>query len=69
MISTDSVSVICKGVSSVVEDLDASSINAYVDLTGLGVGDHEVEVKIDNNNPLVTYVVSSKIKVRISSSN
>ena len=69
MISTDKVSVICKGVSSVVEDLDAASINAYVDLTGLGVGDHEVEVKIDNNNPLVTYVVSSKIKVRISSSN
>ena len=69
MLSTDSVSVICKGVSSVVENIDASSINAYVDLTGLGVGDHEVEVKIDNSNPLVTYVVSSKIKVRISSSN
>ena len=69
MISNDKVSVICKGVSSVIESIDASAINAYVDLTGLGVGDHEVEVKIDNNNPLVTYVVSSKIKVRISSSN
>jgi len=66
LISSDSVSVICKGVSSVIEDITAEDINAYVDLTGLGVGDHEVEVRIDNNNPLVTYVVSSTIKVRIS---
>lgn len=66
LISSESVSVICKGVSSVIEDIDQQDINAYVDLTGLGVGDHEVEVKIDNDNPLVTYVVSSTIKVRIS---
>lgn len=67
LVGTNSVEVICKGVASVIEDVDQSNINAYVDLTGLGVGDHEVEVKIDNNNPLITYVVSSTIKVRISS--
>lgn len=66
IISTSKVSVICKGVSSVINDITPQDIAAYVDLTGLGVGDHEVEVKIKNNNPLVTYVVSSTITVRIS---
>ena len=65
-ISTSNVSVICKGVSSVIDSIEAGDISAYVDLSGLGAGDHEVEVKIDNNNPLVTYVVSSTITVRIS---
>ena len=67
IISTSKIEVVCKGVSSVLEDITAQDINAYVDLTGLGVGDHEVEVKIDNDNPLVKYVVSSTITVRISS--
>ena len=30
------------------------------------VGEHEVEVKINNTNPLVSYVVSSKIKIKIT---
>ena len=68
IISDSNISVICKGVSSVINSIEASDISAYVDLTGLGVGDHEVEVKIDNNNPLITYVVSSAITVRISNS-
>lgn len=68
IISEEGVSVICKGVSSVIEDIDPTTINPYVDLTGLGVGDHEVEVKIDNSNPLINYQVSSKITVRISNS-
>ena len=38
----------------------------YIDLSGLGVGEHEVEIKINNTNPLVTYVVSSKVKIKIS---
>ncbi|MBQ6841351.1 MAG: hypothetical protein IJO63_04475 [Bacilli bacterium] len=67
IVGSSEIDVICKGVSSVIEGINAQDINAYVDLTGLGVGDHEVEVKIDNNNPLVTYIVSSTIKVRISS--
>lgn len=66
IISNSSISVVCKGVSSVLEKIVPENINAYVDLTGLGVGEHDVEVKIDNNNPLVTYAVSSQITVRIS---
>ncbi len=66
IVSTTSVSVQAKGVASVINDIDPSSVKAYVDLTGLSAGEHEVEVKIENDDPLVTYVVSSKITVRIS---
>lgn len=65
-VSNANISVICKGVSSVVEKINAEDINAYVDLKGLGVGDHEVEVKISDTNPMVNYVVSQKITIRIS---
>ena len=58
--------LICKGVASVLSTINASDISAYVDLTGLGVGNHEVDVKIDNDNPLVEYIVSSKITVKIT---
>ena len=66
IISDSAISVICKGVASSLDKIDVNNIKAYVDLSGLGAGDHDVEVKIENNNPLVTYVVSSVIKVRIS---
>ena len=41
-------------------------IQAYIDLEGLGAGDHEVEVQIDNTNPLVSYVVSNTLRIRIT---
>ena len=66
IISSSKITVICKGVSSVLNSINASDISAYVDLTGLGVGNHEVDVKIDNDNPLVEYIVSSKITVKIT---
>ena len=47
-------------------DQDENKVDAYIDLSGLGVGEHEVEVKINNTNPLVSYVVSSKIKIKIT---
>ncbi len=65
IISGDSISVQVIGVASVINTIDASKINAYVDLNGLGAGEHEVEVKIDNDSPLVTYIVSNKIKINI----
>ena len=66
IISSSKVTVICKGVASVLSTINASDISAYVDLTGLGVGNHEVDVKIANDNPLVEYIVSSKITVKIT---
>lgn len=59
------VNVQVKGVQSVIDSITASSIQAYVDLTNLGVGEHEVEVKINNNNPLLNYVVLNKVKISI----
>ena len=66
IIGTNSVPVIVKGVQSVIDGVDASDINAYIDLEGYTPGEYEVEVKIENNDPRLSYVVSSKVKVRIT---
>lgn len=66
IISTNKTEVQVKGVRSNIEKIDASNIKAYVDLSGLGEGTHEIEVKVDNNNPLVNYVVTSTITVKIT---
>lgn len=67
---TTNVTVQVKGVRSVLDKInngdEENKINAYVDLAGLGVGEREVDVKIENNNPLVNYVVSTKVKVKIT---
>ena len=58
-----------KGVQSVIDEIDASDIYAYVDLAGLGETEsEEVEVKIKSNDPRLSYVVSTKIKVKITKS-
>ena len=66
IISTAKTQVQVKGVLSNINNIDANDIKAYVDLSGLGEGTHEVEVKVDNNNPLVNYVVTSTITVKIT---
>lgn len=60
------ISVQVKGVASVIEKIDTASIKAYVDLSGLGVGEHEVEIEIDNDDPLVSYIPSSTLKIKIT---
>ncbi len=65
-IAGQEISVQVKGVASVIESIDAEDIQAYIDLEGLGAGDHEVEVQIDNNNPLVSYVVSNTLRIRVT---
>ena len=59
-----SITIQVKGVASVIEGID--TVKPVVDLSGLGVGEHEVEVKISNSDPKVTYEVSSKIKIQIT---
>lgn len=54
------ISVILKGVESNITKIDAASVEAYVDLKGLGVGEHEVEIKVKGNDSKVKY--SSKVK-------
>ena len=53
--SSTEVTVILKGVESVVNGITADSINAYVDLKDLGEGEHEVEVQISAGDSRVTY--------------
>lgn len=58
--SSTEVTVILKGVESVIKDIDATSVEAYVDLKGLTEGEHEVEIKVKGNDDKVTYI--SKVK-------
>ncbi len=66
MISDGKTEVQVKGVQSNINNIDASNIKAYVDLSGLGEGTHDVPVKIENNNPLVSYVVTRTIQIKIT---
>ncbi len=66
IIGTSSVPVIVKGVQSVIDEVDASNINAYIDLEGYTPGEYDVEVQIENDDPRLNYVVSSTVHVRIS---
>ena len=68
LIDAKNITAQIKGVKSVIDSIDVSKLVAYIDLAGLGVGEHEVEVKIESNNPLVSYVVSSKLKIKITES-
>ena len=58
--SSTEVTVILKGVESVIKDVDATNVEAYVDLKGLTEGEHEVEIKVKGNDDKVTYI--SKVK-------
>lgn len=65
--NSSSITVIVKGSESVIKKLDPTTINAYVNLEGLGVGTHEVEVKVtgDDNTLLYTPRVK-KVSVTIT---
>ena len=53
--SSTEITVILKGVKSVVDNVTAASINAYVDLKDLGVGEHKVEVKVKGTDSKISY--------------
>lgn len=61
------ISVILKGVESVLQDISSTDVEAYVDLDGLGVGEHEVQVKVKGNDSKVIYSSKvTKIKIKIA---
>ncbi len=66
IISQGKTEVQVKGVQSNINNITADNIKAYVDLSGLGEGTHEVPVKIENNNPLVNFVVSRTLQIKIT---
>ncbi len=66
IVGTDGVKVIVKGVQSVIDSVNESNIDAYIDLENYGVGERDVEVKIANDDPKLNYIVSSTVKVKIT---
>lgn len=64
--SKDNISVQVKGVQSVIDSVKAEDINAYIDLSKYTAGDHDVEVKIENNDSRLSYVVNNTIHIKIT---
>ena len=58
------ITVVLNGVESVINQIEANSIKAYIDLSDYGVGEHEVDVVVEGNDSRVTYASKTK-KVRI----
>ncbi len=59
--------IIVNGSKEAVDSIEPATIYAYVDLKGLGAGEHSVEVKARGDNSTVTYSPRVKeIKVRIT---
>ena len=65
--SDSSIDVNIKGVSSVINSITADNITAYVDLSGYGEGEHEVDVTVEGNDVRVQYVAKTKkVKIKIT---
>ncbi len=67
IIGKDGITVIVKGVQSVIDSINENNIEAYIDLENYQVGEYpEVEVKIENSDPRLNFVVSSKVTVTLT---
>lgn len=61
------VSVVLKGTSDNIKSVTTDAISAYVDLKGLGVGTHEVAVKVDGDDLKLSYTPTVKtVKIIIT---
>ncbi len=66
-VDDQSITVIVKGVSSVIDELTASDIKAVIDLSGKTPGTYDVKVKVSVNDVRVSAVPKTEtVKVRIS---
>lgn len=66
--STSNANIIVqvKGDQAVIDSIKSEDINAYIDLSKYGTGDYDVEVKIDNNDPRLSFVVNNNIGIKIT---
>lgn len=61
------VTVNVKGVKNVINQIKSTDINAYIDLSGLTEGEHEVDVLVEGNDSRVTYTSKTKkVKIKIT---
>jgi len=64
---SNKITVIVKGVESVLNTLDSTSISAYLDLANYGEGTHEVDVVVEGSDVRVSYTPKTKkVKLIIS---
>jgi len=64
--SINELPVILKGVKSVISDIQANDIEAYVDLKGLEEGEHEVDIQVTGADKKVIYspkITTAKIVI------
>jgi YbbR domain-containing protein len=61
------VDIKVKGSHEMLTSLDLADVTAWVDLAGLGVGDHAVSVHAESARAEIASVVPSTIQVRIAS--
>lgn len=69
--SDSEISVVAKGVASVLNEIDMSMIKAQIDLSGYGIGTHEVPVKVsidDIRISLIPKVTTVKVRIMAKSS-
>lgn len=65
-VDIDSVDVKIKGVTDIIKNITADDITAYVDMSGLGVGTHEVNIQVKGKDLRVEYqpaVIKMKVKI------
>ncbi len=61
------VQVNVKGVSSVIDQITADNVNAYIDLQGYTEGEYEVDVNVEGTDLRVEYISKTKkVKVKIT---
>ena len=65
-ISNTTISVQVIGVESVINNVNAKDISAYVDLSGYAAGDYEAEVQIENTDPRLNFIVNNKVGIKIT---
>ena len=62
-----SVTVVVKGSQDIVDSIKEENLKAYIDLKGLTVGEHEVDVKVSGDDLKLSYTSKTKkVKVKIS---
>jgi len=67
--NSSKTTVIVKGTKEVLDSIDGTTIKAVVDLSGLGEGEHTVNVTVTGEEVRANYFAkTTKIKVRISKS-
>lgn len=64
--SAASVTVNLKGVKTVIDEITADDVTAYIDLEGYAEGEYEVEVQVEGTDSKVQYTsMTKKVKIKI----